>query len=157
MSTPTPGIDNEMKEQINTPNGEINNNILDEIFNIDNCLTMIKIGTDAEKIYFAKEIGKIFKEEKQIMLELQNKKKKREKKIKEIILFFNHNKNILPLTFKSYNRLNDIFNKYKAETNNKYKNLKFVFKIREFTNDDLNLYLGHIKGMVTGEEIIVIG
>ena len=63
----------------------------------------------------------------------------------------------MPLTFKSYNRLNDIFNKYKAETNNKYKNLKFVFKIREFTNDDLNLYLGHIKGMATGEEIIVIG
>ena len=83
MSTPTPGIDNEMKEQINTPNGEINNNILDEIFNIDNCLTMIKIGTDAEKIYFAKEIGKIFKEEKQIMLELQNKKKKREEKLKK--------------------------------------------------------------------------
>ena len=44
-----------------------NDNLLDEIFNIDNHLTMIKIGNDLEKIYFAKEIGKIFKEEKQII------------------------------------------------------------------------------------------
>ena len=157
MSTPTLNTDNKIQKQINTPNEEINYNILDEIFNIDNSFTMIKIGTDAEKIYFAKEIGKIFKEEKQIMLELQSKKKKRGKKIKEIVIFFNHNNNILPLTFKSYNRLNDIFNKYKEQTNNKYKNLKFVFKTREFTNDDLNLCLGKIKGMVTGEEIVVIG
>ena len=83
-----------------------NDNILDEIFNIDNHLTMIKIGNDLEKIYFAKEIGKIFKEEKQIMVELQNKKKEREKKkkIKEIVLFFNHNNNIIPITFKQYNK-----------------------------------------------------
>ena len=144
-------------------NGQANNNLLDEIFNeifnIDNHLTMIKIGNDLEKIYFAKEIGKIFKEEKQIMVELQNKKKEREKKkkIKEIVLFFNHNNNIIPITFKQYNYLYEVISRYKEETNNKNSNLKFIFKGNEFTNDDLKLCLYQIKGMVTGEEIIAIG
>jgi len=134
-----------------------NDNILDEIFNIDNHLTMIKIGNDLEKIYFAKEIGKIFKEEKQI--ELQNKKKEREKKkkIKEIVLFFNHNNNIIPITFKQYNYLYEVISIYKEKTNKKNSNLKFIFKGNELTNDDLKLCLYQIKGMVTGEEIIAIG
>ena len=136
-----------------------NDNILDEIFNIDNHLTMIKIGNDKEKIYFAKEIGKIFKEEKQLMVELQNKKKERgnKKKIKDIVLFFNHNNKILPLKFKQYNYLYEIVSRYKEETKNKNSNLKFIFKGNEFTNDNLALCLYQIKGMVTGEEIIVIG
>ena len=141
-------------------NDDQNENILDEIFNIDNHITMIKIGNDKEKIYFAKEIGKIFKEEKQIMVDLQNKKKEKEKKrkIKEIVLFFNRNNKILPLTFNQCNFLFEIFNKNKEETNNKYNNnLKFVFKGYEFTHDDLKLCLYQVKGMVTGEEIIVIG
>ena len=136
-----------------------NDNLLDEIFNIDDHLTMIKIGNNLEKVYFAKEIGKIFKEEKQIMVELQNKKKGREKKekIKEIVLFFNHNNKIMPITFKKYNYLYDIIRRYRKETNNKNSNLKFIFKGNEFTNDDLKLCLYQIKGMITGEEIIVIG
>ena len=120
---------------------------------------MIKIGNDKEKICFAKEIGKIFKEEKQIMIELQNKKKEREKmkKNKEIVLFFNHNNKIIPLTFKQYNYLYEIVSRYKEKTNNKNSNFKFNFKGNEFTNDNLKLYLYKIKGMVTGEEIIAIG
>ena len=150
----------EHKYQNDGQNEQTNKNILDEIFNIDNHLTMIKIGNDKEKIYFAKEIGKIFKEEKQIMVDLQNKKKEREnkRKIKEIVLFFNRNNKILPLTFNQCNFLCEIFSKYKEETNNKYNNnLKFAFKGYEFTHDDLKLCLYQVKGMVTGEEIIVIG
>ena len=143
----------------NIQNNEISDDNLNEIYNINNQITMIRIGNLQVQKHYAKELGQIFKEESTIMKELRNKKLEREKlkKVKDITLFFNQNNDIYPITAKSYKTLIEIFWQYHEETNQRGKNLKFIFKGREFPISEFRLSLYEIKGLVNGEEIIVVG
>ena len=151
-NTPTPDGDQPQKEDI------INNRlILDQIFNTKNKLNTIIFGNTDEIIKSSQEIGHIFQQQKGIMLDLQKRKKERENKRKKrnIILFFNHNGDILPLEFNANKSIEDVLKKYIDMT--QLKNVKFKYKNIELLENDSNHLLNEFecKGLVTGSEILV--
>ena len=139
-----------------TPEGEtINNNfILDGIFNTKNKINMILIGNNEEIVHNSQAIGHIFNQQKGIMVDLQQRKQERENKRKkrEIICFFNHNGDILPLEFHVNKSIEDVLKKYLDIT--KLKNVKFKYKDIELKENDTNHLLNEY-GLVTGSEILV--
>ena len=169
-TSPTPFPNNShigqnLYENALTPDGDqppidekLNNRlILDQIFNTKNKLNTIIFGNINEKIKSSQEIGYIFQQQKGIMLDLQKRKKERENKRKkrEIILFFNHNGDILPLEFNANKSIEDVLKKYIDMT--QLKNVKFKYKNIELLENDSNHLLNEFecKGLVTGSEILV--
>ena len=102
----------------------------------------------------AKELGETMKKQRDIMTQIaQNRKKREEERINgELVLFFNHNDDLLSITIKANEMVPVLISKYMEKTNK--NNIQFFFKENELgLNDGRLLY--EIEGLVSGEEIIV--
>ena len=101
----------------------------------------------------AREIGQMLRRQKNFIEEMKRREEQMKKEDREIILFFNHNYNILPLTFKQSTPLAEALAKYIEETHiqnptfkHENKELKIDFSGRNL--EDVNL--------INGDEITVI-
>jgi len=102
----------------------------------------------------AKELGETMKKQRDIMTQIaQNRKKREEERINgELVLFFNHNDDLLSLTIKANEMVPVLISKYMEKTHK--NNIQFFFRENELgLNDGRLLY--EIEGLVSGEEIIV--
>ena len=102
----------------------------------------------------AKELGETMKKQRDIMtLIAQNRKKREEERINgELVLFFNHNDDLLSITIKANEMVPVLISKYMEKTHK--NNIQFFFRENELgLNDGRLLY--EIEGLVSGEEIIV--
>ena len=85
---------------------------------------------------------------------MKRRERERKEEDSEIILFFNHNYDILPLTFKKSTFLFEALTAY-IEKSNK-RNPKFKFGDKELKLDlNSGKILGEIEGLVNGAEITV--
>ena len=102
----------------------------------------------------AREMGKILSEQKKMMDMLNANRVKREKERQEgeIVLFFNHQYDILPITVKANDLVPEVLAKYLQQSGK--QNVKFRFRNMELTGDTAK-YLYEIEGLRYGEEIIV--
>ena len=83
----------------------------------------------------------------------QNRKKREEeRKNGELVLFFNHNDDLISITVKANIMIPELIEKY-AQTTQK-NNFKMIFKGNELNENDARA-LYEIEGLVSGEEIIV--
>ena len=103
----------------------------------------------------ARQIGQLLKRQKELMEEIKRKEEARNNEDRDIILFFNHNYDILPLTFKQSTFVSEALMKYLEQTNK--QNVKFKFEDIELKIDNSAKTLKDIKGLVNGAEIIVEG
>jgi hypothetical protein len=71
----------------------------------------------------------------------------------DIILFFNHNYEILPLTFKQNSLVYEALLTYIQQSNK--QNVKFKFGGQELKLDQSGKTLKEVEGLVNGSEIIV--
>ena len=79
-------------------------------------------------------------------------KREEQRKNGELVLFFNHNDDLISITVKANIMIPELIDKY-AQTTQK-NNIKLIFKGNELNiNDARALY--EIEGLVSGEEIIV--
>ena len=102
----------------------------------------------------AKELGETMKKQRDIMTQIaQNRKKREEERINgELVLFFNHNDDLLSITIKANEMVPVLISKYIEKTHK--NNIQFFFRENELgLNDGRLLY--EIEGLVSGEEIIV--
>ena len=102
----------------------------------------------------AKELGETMKKQRDIMTQIaQNRKKREEERINgELVLFFNHNDDLLSITIKANEMVPVLISKYMEKTHK--NNIQFFFRENELgLNDGRLLY--EIEGLVSGEEIIV--
>ena len=102
----------------------------------------------------AKELGETMKKQRDIMTQIaQNRKKREEERINgELVLFFNHNDDLLSITIKANEMVPVLISKYMEKTHK--NNIQFFFRENELgLNDGRLLY--EIDGLVSGEEIIV--
>ena len=102
----------------------------------------------------AKELGETMKKQRDIMTQIaQNRKKREEERINgELVLFFNHNDDLLSLTIKANEMVPVLISKYMEKTHK--NNIQLFFRENELgLNDGRLLY--EIEGLVSGEEIIV--
>ena len=115
---------------------------------------------EQQKIYMevmksqAKEMGQTLLKQKKLMEQISQNRKKREEERKngELVLFFNHNDDLISITVKANIMIPELIDKY-AQTTQK-NNFKMIFKGNELNiNDARALY--EIEGLVSGEEIIV--
>ena len=83
---------------------------------------------------------------------MKAQEEERKKEDREIILFFNHNYNILPLTFKQSTMVCEALDEYIKQTNK--REAKFKFENIELRIDNFSL-LKEIKGLSNGSEITV--
>ena len=103
----------------------------------------------------ARQIGQLLKRQKELMEEMKRKEEARKNEDRDIILFFNHNYDILPLTFKQSTFVSEALMKYLEQTSK--QNVKFKFEDIELKIDSSAKTLKDIKGLVNGAEIIVEG
>ena len=115
---------------------------------------------EQQKIYMevmksqAKEMGQTLLKQKKLMEQINQNRAKREEQRKngELVLFFNHNDDLISITVKANIMIPELIDKY-AQTTQK-NNFKMIFKGNELNiNDARALY--EIEGLVSGEEIIV--
>ena len=115
---------------------------------------------EQQKIYMevmksqAKEMGQTLLKQKKLMEQINQNRAKREEQRKngELVLFFNHNDDLISITVKANIMIPELIEKY-AQTTQK-NNFKMIFKGNELNiNDARALY--EIEGLVSGEEIIV--
>ena len=102
----------------------------------------------------AKELGETMKKQRDIMTQIaQNRKKREEERINgELVLFFNHNDDLLSITIKANEMVPVLISKYMEKTHK--NNIQLFFRENELgLNDGRLLY--EIEGLVSGEEIIV--
>ena len=102
----------------------------------------------------AREMGQTLLKQKKLMEQISQNRKKREEERKngELVLFFNHNDDLISITVKANIMIPELIEKY-AQTTQK-NNFKMIFKGNELNiNDARALY--EIEGLVSGEEIIV--
>ena len=102
----------------------------------------------------AKELGETMKKQRDIMTQIaQNRKKREEERINgELVLFFNHNDDLLSITIKANEMVPVLISKYMEKTHK--NNIQLFFRENELgLNDGRLLY--EIDGLVSGEEIIV--
>ena len=102
----------------------------------------------------AKELGETMKKQRDKMNQIEKKKKKREEERinGELVLFFNHNDDLLSITIKANEMVPVLISKYMEKTHK--NNIQFFFRENELgLNDGRLLY--EIDGLVSGEEIIV--
>ena len=101
-----------------------------------------------------REMGQTLLKQKKLMEQISQNRKKREEERKngELVLFFNHNDDLISITVKANIMIPELIEKY-AQTTQK-NNFKMIFKGNELNiNDARALY--EIEGLVSGEEIIV--
>ena len=102
----------------------------------------------------AREMGQTLLKQKKLMEQISQNRIKREEQRKngELVLFFNHNDDLISITVKANIMIPELIDKY-AQTTQK-NNIKLIFKGNELNiNDARALY--EIEGLVSGEEIIV--
>ena len=102
----------------------------------------------------AREMGQILLEQKKMMemINANRVKREKERQEEEIVLFFNHQYDILPLTFKANDFVPEVLAKYLQQSGK--QNVKFRFRNMELT-ETTTKYLYEIEGLRSGEEIIV--
>ena len=105
--------------------------------------------------------GKILKEQRRLMEELMNNRKKREeyRKTGEITLFFKYKPNELYSTavnITADKMIPELLHQYITESGIENTNLKFKFRNEELKiNDASGRQLYEIDGLTSGEEIVV--
>ena len=103
-----------------------------------------------------REMGQTLLKQKQLMEQIQRNRALREqaRKTEELTLFFNYNDDILPINIKANKFIPELLEIY---MNKSWKrDVKFFFKEEELKyNDTSARELNEIKGLVSGEEIIV--
>ena len=100
--------------------------------------------------------GQILKKQKEAMEMIHRNRLKREEERKkgELVLFFNHNYDILPITITADKLIPELLNEYINQSGK--QNVKFFFKNVELKiTDQSGRQLYEIEGLRTGEEIIV--
>jgi hypothetical protein len=100
--------------------------------------------------------GQILKKQKDAMEMIHRIRQKREEERKkgELVLFFNHNYDILPITITADKLIPELLNEYINQSGK--QNVKFFFKNVELKiTDQSGRQLYEIEGLRTGEEIIV--
>ena len=131
------------------------NFMFNPMFNMGSMMT-----PEQQKIYMevmksqAKEMGQTLLKQKKLMEQINQNRAKREEQRKngELVLFFNHNDDLISITVKANIMIPELIEKY-AQTTQK-NNFKMIFKGNELNiNDARALY--EIDGLVSGEEIIV--
>ena len=102
----------------------------------------------------ARQIGQLLKKQKDLIEEMKRKEEERKKQEnnREIIIFFNHNYDILPLTFKPDDLVAEVLYKYCSESNKQNVKFKFEGKELKMTN---SMRLKEIEGLINGCEITV--
>ena len=101
-----------------------------------------------------KELGETIKKQRDIMVQIAQNRAKREEERKngELVLFFNHNDDLLSITIKANEMVPVLISKYMEKTHK--NNIQLFFRENELgVNDGRLLY--EIEGLVSGEEIIV--
>ena len=103
------------------------------------------------------EMGKILKNQLQIMNQIAIIRDAREKQRKngDLVLYFNHNNDygeLFSITIKANEFVALLVDEYVKHTNN--RNVRLFFKENELTENDARC-LYEIEGLVSGEEIIV--
>ena len=99
------------------------------------------------------EMGQLLKKQKDLILRMKQNDERRKNENRDIILFFNHNYNILPLTFKQNTLVNEALDTYIQQTNK--RNAKFKFEDQELKMDDSGKTLREVEGLSNGAEITV--
>ena len=102
----------------------------------------------------AREMGQTLLKQKKLMEQINQNRAKREEQRKngELVLFFNHNDDLISITVNASIYVSQLLDKY-IQTTQK-NNVKLIFKGNELNiNDARALY--EIEGLVSGEEIIV--
>ena len=102
----------------------------------------------------AKEMGQTLLKQKKLMEQISQNRKKREEERKngELVLFFNHNDDLISITVKANIMIPELIDKYAQKTQK--NNIKLIFKGNELNENDARA-LYEIEGLVSGEEIIV--
>ena len=104
----------------------------------------------------ARQIGQLLKKQKEFIEEMKRKDEQRKKEDdeKEIILFFNHDYDILPLTFKKSTTVLEALSDYINKTNK--QNVIFKHEGKELKMDYSGTSLKDVEGLLNGSEITVI-
>jgi len=104
----------------------------------------------------ARQIGQLLKKQKEFIEEMKRKdeQRKKEEDEKEIILFFNHDYDILPLTFKKSTTVLEALSDYINKTNK--QNVIFKHEGKELKMDYSGTSLKDVEGLLNGSEITVI-
>ena len=101
----------------------------------------------------ARQNGELLKRQKELVEEMKKKEEARKNEDREIILFFKHNYNVLPLEFRQSTLISEALMKYMELS--KKENPKFKFEDLELKVDASGKSLREIKGLLNGSEIIV--
>ena len=99
------------------------------------------------------EMGQLLKKQKDLILRMKQNDERRKNENRDIILFFNHNYNILPLTFKQNTLVYEALDAYIQQTNK--HNAKFKFEDQELKMDASGKTLREVEGLSNGAEITV--
>ena len=103
-----------------------------------------------------REMGQTLLKQKQLMEQIQRNRALREqaRKTEELTLFFIYNDDILPINIKANKFIPELLEIYMNKSGK--RDVKFFFKEEELKyNDTSARELNEIKGLVSGEEIIV--
>ena len=101
----------------------------------------------------ARQIGELLKRQKELIEEMKIKEEARKNEDRKIIIFFNHNYDILPLEFRQSTLISEALMKYMEES--KKENPKFKYEGLELKIDTSGKSLRDIEGLLNGSEIIV--
>ena len=104
-----------------------------------------------------KEIGETLSNQRKMMIQIGENRKKweEERKNGDLVLAFNHNNDygeLFTITIKVNEFVASLVDEYVKHTNN--RNVRLFFKENELTENDARC-LYEIEGLVSGEEIIV--
>jgi hypothetical protein len=99
------------------------------------------------------QIGQLLRKQKELVQRMKQNEERRQNEDLEIILFFNHNYEILPLTFKQSSFVSEALLTYIQQSNK--QNVKFKFGGQELKLDQSGKTLKEVEGLVNGSEIIV--
>ena len=99
------------------------------------------------------QIGQLLRKQKELVQRMKQNEERRQNEDLDIILFFNHNYEILPLTFKQNSLVYEALLTYIQQSNK--QNVKFKFGGQELKLDQSGKTLKEVEGLVNGSEIIV--
>jgi hypothetical protein len=99
------------------------------------------------------QIGQLLRKQKELVQRMKQNEERRQNEDLDIILFFNHNYEILPLTFKQSSLVYEALLTYIQQSNK--QNVKFKFGGQELKLDQSGKTLKEVEGLVNGSEIIV--
>ena len=102
----------------------------------------------------ARQIGQLLKRQKEFVEGIKRREEERKKEDREIILFFNHDYDILPLTFRQSTTVIEALTEYLNKSNK--QNVIFKFEGKELKLDFSGQSLRDIEGLINGSEITVI-